>query len=878
MVIFNFKKFEIKLIVFLIIIQNSIETECNISTPIRKEDNQCYLAYCTEEEFETGKCTIDNNIIKTQWLNKIIIVGDIGYKFISLTLSSKKDLFLHTTTPQANSKKNYFFGIKLNGRPYFNINGNESMIIDISYKSSDKTRTNGEIINLIIKNKPEKEYIMSIGKTSQNVELFDFEINKVTILSKIVDLTKFVLYSKNLPIFNFIDDNNRYCVFSFIGKKNEEYFFVLQKYEFIYDSNDNKIKNNRTSFSQALDKDYLKFITSCYMTKKKLIVCFYCNYNYTVTIFDKDLNEKNSFDFGQPLNYDELFFQCIHLKDEIGIFYYFLDDDKPIIDIIEFKENSDGNFISNYLFDPLTTKKDSIDNNRFHNSITKINDNKFGLIQVNKDYEIIYIIIYHIFNKFTNIIVRYYTIDIFNLYNLKVAYDTKSIIFNSFFVSAFGFYTDNIDDCNSCVIIFSYPDSKDFEIDLIDHLKKYEYYFPLEDIIQNKIKINNNLFGLVMKGIQIKTFPKNNDKIAISLFSNNKNYLIKEDEIIDKKDKIEFYFPLSELNSGKYIIEYAGVVTEPNFNEYNSYCEIDSTNGDINEEKKEFEKLEYIGKTGYISIKINDSLTDQCNDKKCLYCLQNDKDNCISFKKQNSGLDERELKKIYNILKEILSQKPYNGENIVINMEDIKVQLSSLKFQENSINDKNTSNVILGECEQILKEKYNLQDDELLMMIKLDLFKPSSSTPIVEYEVYNYNKSQKLNLEYCNGISINILFPIEFEEEKIILYNDLNSSGYDLFDSNDTFYNDICSTYTTFNGTDITISDRQKEFYDEDLILCKEDGCIYDYYDSTINKVKCHCPVSKLSLDKANTTEEEETNLNLSKNPFLFSFIPPCKI
>ena len=261
-----------------------------------------------------------------------------------------------------------------------------------------------------------------------------------------------------------------------------------------------------------------------------------------------------------------------------------------------------------------------------------------------------------------------------------------------------------------------------------------------------------------------------------------------------------------------------------------------------------------------------------------MYCLQNDKDNCISFKKQNSGLDERELKKIYNILKEILSQKPYNGENIVINMEDIKVQLSSLKFQENSINDKNTSNVILGECEQILKEKYNLQDDELLMMIKLDLFKPSSSTPIVEYEVYNYNKSQKLNLEYCNGISINILFPIEFEEEKIILYNDLNSSGYDLFDSNDTFYNDICSTYTTFNGTDITISDRQKEFYDEDLILCKEDGCIYDYYDSTINKVKCHCPVSKLSLDKANTTEEEETNLNLSKNPFLFSFIPPCKI
>jgi hypothetical protein len=442
-----------------------------------------------------------------------------------------------------------------------------------------------------------------------------------------------------------------------------------------------------------------------------------------------------------------------------------------------------------------------------------------------------------------------------------VTNDAKSIIFNSFFVSAFGLYTNNAYDNYNYVIIFSYPDSKDFPIDLIKHLKNNEYDFPLNYIVQNLTTINNNLFGLVIKGIKIQSFPQYNGTNAISLYSNNKNDLIKKDDIIDRKEKIKFYFPQSELSSGEYIMEYAGVVTEPDFDEFNKYCEIDSLNGNINQEKSEFQKYDYVGKTRYISIKVNDSLTGQCTDETCFYCLQNDKDNCVSFKKQNkneAGLDEKELTKIYNKLKEIIEQKSYNGEKVELKMQDVLVQLTTLKFQENNINDKNSTNVILGECEEILKQKYKLQDDELLLMLKLNLFKPSSSTPLVEYELYNYNKSQKLNLEYCNNISINIFFPVYLDQETIQLYDNLNSSGYNLFDSNDSFYNDICSRYTTVNGTDITLSDRQKEFYDENLRLCQEDGCAYDYYDSTLNKAKCHCPISKISTDKSNTTNMQE--------------------
>ncbi len=63
-------------------------------------------------------------------------------------------------------------------------------------------------------------------------------------------------------------------------------------------------------------------------------------------------------------------------------------------------------------------------------------------------------------------------------------------------------------------------------------------------------------------------------------------------------------------------------------------------------------------------------------------------------------------------------------------MKDVLVQLSTIDFQEENIDDQNSTNVFLGECKNILKEKYHLQDNELLLMLKLDLFKQPSSSQI----------------------------------------------------------------------------------------------------------------------------------------------------
>ena len=61
---FIFIKISIKLFVILIIIKKTFQNECEKSAPIKKSNNECYLTYCTQLQFEQEECIISNSIIK----------------------------------------------------------------------------------------------------------------------------------------------------------------------------------------------------------------------------------------------------------------------------------------------------------------------------------------------------------------------------------------------------------------------------------------------------------------------------------------------------------------------------------------------------------------------------------------------------------------------------------------------------------------------------------------------------------------------------------------------------------------------------------------------------------------------------------------------
>ena len=220
------------------------------------------------------------------------------------------------------------------------------------------------------------------------------------------------------------------------------------------------------------------------------------------------------------------------------------------------------------------------------------------------------------------------------------------------------------------------------------------------------------------------------------------------------------------------------------------------------------------------------------------------------------------MDKLYTVIKEkYLSD--YKGDNIIIKTKNVIFQISILSEQKEDI--PNVSNINLGGCEKTLKENNEIPDSIYLVVFKIDIKTKELVQTYVQYELYDPRNMTILDLSICDKISIDT--PIELDSSTSDLYDNLKESGYDLFNESDPFYNDICSIYTSENGTDMTLNDRRKEIFDSsgNIPLCQT-GCEIDYYNSTSKKAKCECsPQIKAIID---------TNLSSSDSKFIIKSIP----
>ena len=91
----------------------------------------------------------------------------------------------------------------------------------------------------------------------------------------------------------------------------------------------------------------------------------------------------------------------------------------------------------------------------------------------------------------------------------------------------------------------------------------------------------------------------------------------------------------------------------------------------------------------------------------------------------------------------IIKQK----QNITKNHDDIIYTLSTTENQKDNKN-KNVSNIDLGLCETMLKNHYHINENETLLILKIDIYKKELLIPIVEYEVYNIKTKGKIGFKY----------------------------------------------------------------------------------------------------------------------------------
>jgi surface protein len=176
-----------------------------------------------------------------------------------------------------------------------------------------------------------------------------------------------------------------------------------------------------------------------------------------------------------------------------------------------------------------------------------------------------------------------------------------------------------------------------------------------------------------------------------------------------------------------------------------------------------------------------------------------------------------------NIVKLLNISEDGQAKDLTIKNSNILYTITTSKNQNNNAN-KNESIIKLGECEKKLRTVYNMSDNSSVIIFKIDIYEENFLIPIIEYEVYNPETNQKLELENCQGSKISISIPVQINEDNLFKYN--SSSDY---------YNDICYVYTSEKGTDISLNDRINEYNNNKQSLC-EVNCDYNGYNNNTKK------------------------------------------
>jgi hypothetical protein len=183
-------RLKIQLLLQFLFLNLSIQEiqECSKDTPI-KYQNICSLKYCTESEFINENCILNNDIIKTQWLNNIILLGEEKFTYINFANYSNGDFVVEATPCKLIKTIRYFFGLKINGRDLFKVNNKETQFYSFEPVDEDNSgkKYQGEIQIAKMNQESNKEYLLSLTKSTSYAELYDFE-NGVMYKKKMKDL------------------------------------------------------------------------------------------------------------------------------------------------------------------------------------------------------------------------------------------------------------------------------------------------------------------------------------------------------------------------------------------------------------------------------------------------------------------------------------------------------------------------------------------------------------------------------------------------------------------------------------------------------------------------------------------------------------------
>ena len=485
----------------------------------------------------------------------------------------------------------------------------------------------------------------------------------------------------------------------------------------------------------------------------------------------------------------------------------------------------------------------------------------------------------------------------------------------------------------SQIMIIGYPNKDDENFDIINYLlsdNDNSIENITLDFSKN-VTIDNNIFGFVYDGIKIQSIKSNGYIYLVSYTSNNIINNI-TNNIINKNDNMKIEFENKIYNKSECLLEYSIIVTEPEYEEYEKYpINISTTYGDDNEELFKTQKNQYVGKSIYYKIILTEDLTNKCNNLSCSLCFEkniscityrpyieittelieteintyyqtetitnkvdktpelikteinsfyqtesitNKIDNLICTDKeifenkcQNKKISDKQIEHLYDKLKDTVNKENKNNNKITIKTKNAIFQLISLEeLEHKNEEDKDISTIDLGKCLDKLKES----TDHPLKIIKVDIKNEDLTSTYVKYEICDSKTGSKIDLNtFCQDLTIKINVPKKLDEETIYNFVNAKNSGYELLNKDDSFYTDICTTYTSIGGKDVLLHDRYNDIYIHinEMYICQT-GCELVSYNTIIEKAECDCKIQQISFEEIQFSKQMilETFLGVLKN------------
>ena len=139
-----------------------------------------------------------------------------------------------------------------------------------------------------------------------------------------------------------------------------------------------------------------------------------------------------------------------------------------------------------------------------------------------------------------------------------------------------------------------------------------------------------------------------------------------------------------------------------------------------------------------------------------------------------------------------------------------------------------------------------------------------------DYQLFSTSLGAFLPLSSCKDAGATVEVSNPFRNDHLITQfqsktASVVSNGYDVFDTNSPFYNDICTPYTNENGNDVLLDARRKDYYNENINIC-EKGCAFIGYNTKSMTYTCRCNTKAVPGEEAGEYQGEIIERTMPKN------------